>query len=48
MALGSRPAERDAARQWDETARLMSEAAPARGPQPARLVAPDPEPSPAL
>ncbi|MDQ3462337.1 MAG: AAA family ATPase, partial [Actinomycetota bacterium] len=48
MALGSRPAERDAARQWDETARLMSDAAPARGSESAPLVAPEPESSPAL
>ncbi|MGI8983159.1 MAG: MobF family relaxase [Acidimicrobiales bacterium] len=48
LALGARPSEPAAACQWDETARLVSEAASVRGHQPARLVAPDPEPSPAL
>ncbi len=48
LALGARPAAPEAARQWDEIARLVSEVACAHGLEPVQVVVPDAEPSPAL
>ncbi len=48
MALGPRPTERAAARQWDEAAGAVSQATCARGGESVPLVVPDAQPSPAL